>query len=218
MEKIILNGILVDSQTNFRKVILDINKNNLDIIKFNNDKFLVPSLELYFNLNCVKKMNFKKISQVLLMLGLKGKKLSDFPLSYSNSDKYKLLLATALINNSSCLLLVFPNLYLDDCNMNLILNVLKKLSKEYNKNIYIVSNQIDFLYRECDNLIIYKKNNILFNSNRNNLYEKKDLLLSNGYCLPPILNFIFETETMKKVKLSPTFDIKELMKDIYRNV
>ncbi len=218
MEKIILNGILVDSQTNFRKVILDINKNNLDIIKFNNDKFLVPSLELYFNLNCVKKVNFKKISQVLLMLGLKGKKLSDFPLSYSNSDKYKLLLATALINNSSCLLLVFPNLYLDDCNMNLILNVLKKLSKEYNKNIYIVSNQIDFLYRECDNLIIYKKNNILFNSNRNNLYEKKDLLLSNGYCLPPILNFIFETETMKKVKLSPTFDIKELMKDIYRNV
>lgn len=218
MEKIILNGILVDSQTNFRKVILDINKNNLDIIKFNNDKFLVPSLELYFNLNCVKKVNFKKISQVLLMLGLKGKKLSDFPLSYGNSDKYKLLLATALINNSSCLLLVFPNLYLDDCNMNLILNVLKKLSKEYNKNIYIVSNQIDFLYRECDNLIIYKKNNILFNSNRNNLYEKKDLLLSNGYCLPPILNFIFETETMKKVKLSPTFDIKELMKDIYRNV
>lgn len=218
MEKIILNGILVDSQTNFRKVILDINKNNLDIIKFNNDKFLVPSLELYFNLNCVKKVNFKKISQVLLMLGLKGKKLSDFPLSYSNSDKYKLLLATALINNSSCLLLVFPNLYLDDCNMNLILNVLKKLSKEYNKNIYIVSNQIDFLYKECDNLIIYKKNNILFNSNRNNLYEKKDLLLSNGYCLPPILNFIFETETMKKVKLSPTFDIKELMKDIYRNV
>lgn len=218
MGKIILNGILVDSQTNFRKVILDINKNNLDIIKFNNDKFLVPSLELYFNLNCVKKMNFKKISQVLLMLGLKGKKLSDFPLSYSNSDKYKLLLATALINNSSCLLLVFPNLYLDDCNMNLILNVLKKLSKEYNKNIYIVSNQIDFLYKECDNLIIYKKNNILFNSNRNNLYEKKDLLLSNGYCLPPILNFIFETETMKKVKLSPTFDIKELMKDIYRNV
>lgn len=218
MGKIILNGILVDSQTNFRKVILDINKNNLDIIKFNNDKFLVPSLELYFNLNCVKKVNFKKISQVLLMLGLKGKKLSDFPLSYSNSDKYKLLLATALINNSSCLLLVFPNLYLDDCNMNLILNVLKKLSKEYNKNIYIVSNQIDFLYRECDNLIIYKKNNILFNSNRNNLYEKKDLLLSNGYCLPPILNFIFETETMKKVKLSPTFDIKELMKDIYRNV
>lgn len=218
MEKIILNGILVDSQTNFRKVILDINKNNLDIIKFNNDKFLVPSLELYFNLYCVKKVNFKKISQVLLMLCLKGKKLSDFPLSYSNSDKYKLLLATALINNSSCLLLVFPNLYLDDCNMNLILNVLKKLSKEYNKNIYIVSNQIDFLYRECDNLIIYKKNNILFNSNRNNLYEKKDLLLSNGYCLPPILNFIFETETMKKVKLSPTFDIKELMKDIYRNV
>ena len=218
MGKIILNGILVDSQTNFRKVILDINKNNLDIIKFNNDKFLVPSLELYFNLNCVKKVNFKKISQVLLMLGLKGKKLSDFPLSYSNSDKYKLLLATALINNSSCLLLVFPNLYLDDCNMNLILNVLKKLSKEYNNNIYIVSNQIDFLYKECDNLIIYKKNNILFNSNRNNLYEKKDLLLSNGYCLPPILNFIFETETMKKVKLSPTFDIKELMKDIYRNV
>ena len=218
MEKIVLNGILVDKETNFRKIILDINKNSISVIKFNNDKFLVPSLELFFSLNCIRRITLKKINQVLLMLGLNEKKLSDFPFIYSNSDKYKLLIAIALLNNSSSLILNFPNLYLDDSNINIILKLLRKLVQEYKKNIYIVSNNIEFLYNECDNLVIYKKNDIIFNDKRNALYGKKELLLNNRYCLPPILNFIFEAKKINQVKLTPTFDIKELMKDIYRNV
>ena len=218
MEKIILNGIFIDEETDLKKVILDIKRNDLSIVKFNHDKFLVPSLKIFFNLNCKKKINLTKVSQALSLLELKGKKLLDFPSLYSNSEKYKLLIAIALINNLSSLMLILPDNYLDNYNINLILNILKKLSKEYNKNIYLVSNKIDFLYNECDNLIIYNRNKILYNDNRNNLYNKKELLLNNKCCLPSILNFIYEIEKKKKINLTPTFDIKELMKDIYRNV
>ena len=93
-----------------------------------------------------------------------------------------------------------------------------KFSKEYRKNIYIISNDFDLLYRECDYLIIYSKNNIIYNNNRNVLYKEKDNLLNNNYELPKILQFIYLVESKQKIKLDPTFDIKELMKDIYRNV
>ena len=74
------------------------------------------------------------------------------------------------------------------------------------------------MYRECDNIYIYAKNNIIFKGNRKKIYEERETILSNNFSLPKILNFISLVEEKKKIKLEPTFDIKELMKDIYRNV
>lgn len=218
MEKIILNGILVDKFTNFRKVLVDMNVNDMEIIKFDNNKFVTPSLKIFFQTNCVKNISDKKINQSLAMVGLNEKKINDDPFMFSDSDKYKLLIAMSLINNRSNYILVYPNLYLDDYNVNLILKILKKISREYGKNICIITNNIDLLYRECDNLIIYNKNKIIYNDKRNYLYNFKETLLNNNYPLPKILEFISLVEKKQNIKLEPTFDIKELMKDIYRNV
>lgn len=218
MEKIILNGILVDKFTNFRKVLVDMNINDMEIIKFDNNKFVTPSLKIFFQTNCVKNISDKKINQSLAMVGLNEKKINDDPFMFSDSDKYKLLIAMSLINNRSNYILVYPNLYLDDYNINLILKILKKISREYGKNICIITNNIDLLYRECDNLIIYNKNKIIYNDKRNYLYNFKETLLNNNYPLPKILEFIYLVEKKQNIKLEPTFDIKELMKDIYRNV
>lgn len=218
MEKIILNGIFVDKFTNFRKVLVDMNINDMEIIKFDNNKFITPSLKIFFQTNCVKNISDKKINQSLAMVGLNEKKINDDPFMFSDSDKYKLLIAMSLINNRSNYILVYPNLYLDDYNVNLILKILKKISREYGKNICIITNNIDLLYRECDNLIIYNKNKIIYNDKRNYLYNFKETLLNNNYPLPKILEFISLVEKKQNIKLEPTFDIKELMKDIYRNV
>ena len=218
MGKIILNGIFVDKFTNFRKVLVDMNINDMEIIKFDNNKFITPSLKIFFQTNCVKNISDKKINQSLAMVGLNEKKINDDPFMLSDSDKYKLLIAVSLINNRSNYILVYPNLYLDDYNINLILKILKKISREYRKNICIITNNIDLLYRECDNLIIYNKNKIIYNDKRNYLYNFKETLLNNNYPLPKILEFISLVEKKQNIKLEPTFDIKELMKDIYRNV
>lgn len=218
MEKVIINGVLVDKFTSFHKVLLDIKKTDLEIVKFDTNKFIVPTIDLFFQLNCKKRITLKKINQALTMVELKDINLSDDPLVLSNSEKYKLLLALALINNSKNYVIVYPDIYFDDYNMNMMLRILKKISREYKKSIYIISNDFDLLYRECDQLIIYSKNNIIYNNNRNILYKEKDNLLNNNYELPKILRFIYLVESKQKIKLEPTFDIKELMKDIYRNV
>lgn len=218
MEKVILNGVLVDKFTSFHKVLLDMQETDLQIVKFDTNKFIIPTIDLFFQLNCKKRVTLKKINQALTMVELKGIDLSDDPLALSNSNKYKLLLALALINNSKNYVIVYPDIYFDDYNMNIMLRILKKISREFKKNIYIISNDFDLLYRECDYLIIYSKNNIIYNKNRKELYKEKDKLLNNNYELPKILQFVYLVESKQKIKLEPTFDIKELMKDIYRNV
>lgn len=218
MEKVILNGVLVDKFTSFHKVLLDMQETDLQIVKFDTNKFIIPTIDLFFQLNCKKRVTLKKINQALTMVELKDIDLSDDPLALSNSNKYKLLLALALINNSKNYVIVYPDIYFDDYNMNIMLRILKKISREFKKNIYIISNDFDLLYRECDYLIIYSKNNIIYNKNRKDLYKEKDKLLNNNYELPKILQFVYLVESKQKIKLEPTFDIKELMKDIYRNV
>lgn len=218
MEKVILNGVLVDKFTSFHKVLLDMQETDLQIVKFDTNKFIIPTIDLFFQLNCKKRVTLKKINQALTMVELKDIDLSDDPLALSNSNKYKLLLALALINNSKNYVIVYPDIYFDDYNMNKMLRILKKISREFKKNIYIISNDFDLLYRECDYLIIYSKNNIIYNKNRKDLYKEKDKLLNNNYELPKILQFVYLVESKQKIKLEPTFDIKELMKDIYRNV
>lgn len=218
MEKVILNGVLVDKFTSFHKVLLDMQETDLQIVKFDTNKFIIPTIDLFFQLNCKKRVTLRKMNQALTMVELKGIDLSDDPLVLSNSEKYKLLLALALINNSKNYVIVYPDIYFDDYNMNIMLRILKKISREFKKNIYIISNDFDLLYRECDYLIIYSKNNIIYNKNRKELYKEKDKLLNNNYELPKILQFVYLVESKQKIKLEPTFDIKELMKDIYRNV
>lgn len=218
MEKVILNGVLVDKFTSFHKVLLDMQETDLQIVKFDTNKFIIPTIDLFFQLNCKKRVTLRKMNQALTMVELKDINLSDDPLVLSNSEKYKLLLALALINNSKNYVIVYPDIYFDDYNMNMMLRILKKISREYKKSIYIISNDFDLLYRECDYLIIYSKNNIIYNKNRKELYKEKDKLLNNNYELPKILQFVYLVESKQKIKLEPTFDIKELMKDIYRNV
>ena len=218
MEKIVLNGILVDKYTSFRKILLDINLSDVEIIKFNNSQFIIPSIQLFFKLNCKKNITQKKVFQAFSMLGLREIKLDDDPLILSDSEKYKLLVAISLINNLTNFIVVYPDLYLDDYNMDIVFKFFKRLSNDYNKNIYIITNDIDLLYRECDSLYIYKKNKIIFSDNRNKLYKNRDIILNNGFALPKILNFISLVEDKKGIILEPTFDIKELMKDVYRNV
>ena len=50
------------------------------------------------------------------------------------------------------------------------------------------------------------------------LFSKKDKVKNAGISIPQIVDFINTTNKKKNINLEMTFDIKELMKDIYRNV
>jgi len=211
-------GIYVDNHTSLEDILCKINDKRIEIVDYEKDEYLTLTIKDFILSNLKKDTTLKKVKQSLIMSGLTNKEINSDPMSLTDSEKYKLLVARSLINNPDTLVLCFPNIYLDDYNLKRLLQLLNKLIKDLNKKVYIISNDLDFIYKECENIIIYKSRNIIFSNNRKKLYENKEVLLKNNIDLPLILNFISLVEKNKNIKLRPTYDIKELMKDIYRNV
>ena len=81
-----------------------------------------------------------------------------------------------------------------------------------------MSNDIEFILRVTDNYIILKKGKIVDQGNNKQLLNKYDKIKSAHIDVPKILEFINTVKKKKDINLELTFDIKELMKDIYRNV
>ena len=92
------------------------------------------------------------------------------------------------------------------------------MDNNLHKRIIIVSNDVNLIFKECSNLLIYNDGKIILNVNNKDLFDNREILLNNGFVLPDILKFIEVALDKKNIKLVPTNDIKELMKDVYRNV
>ena len=92
------------------------------------------------------------------------------------------------------------------------------MKNNYNKTIIIFSSDIDFTLKGSDNYIILKNGKISSEGTNKELLINNDKLKKAGIEVPKILEFINSVKKNKNIELEQTFDIKELMKDIYRNV
>lgn len=212
-----LIGLMLLGENDFNQILYNYNIIKFDIVNFDMKKYYFLTIKEFIEYNVLKPINTKKMNQSLKLVGL-NKNLDDDPYELSDSDKYKLNIALSLLNNEQTIILKYPEVYLDNQNMNKLLKLLKKMQKELNKQIIIISKNIDFIYKECKNIVIYKNNEIIFSGDRNILYLNKNNLKKYDIMLPDILEFISIVEKNKKIKLNSTYDINELMKDIYRNV
>ena len=77
---------------------------------------------------------------------------------------------------------------------------------------------MEFALRLTDNYMILKKGKITSSGNKKELLNNIDKVKSSGIEVPKIVDFINTSNKKKGINLEMTFDIKELMKDIYRNV
>lgn len=212
-----LIGLMLLGENDFNQILYNYNIIKFDIVNFDMKKYYFLTIKVFIEYNVLKPINTKKMNQSLKLVGL-NKNLDDDPYELSDSDKYKLNIALSLLNNEQTIILKYPEVYLDNQNMNKLLKLLKKMQKELNKQIIIISKNIDFIYKECKNIVIYKNNEIIFSGDGNILYLNKNNLKKYDIILPDILEFISIVEKNKKIKLNSTYDINELMKDIYRNV
>ena len=172
---------------------------------------------------CLKNSNYKeetknrKISFALKMLDLNDNIINIDPNNISSGEKKLLSIAISLITNPKILILDEPELYLDDCHKRTLIKIIKKISKRYNKTIIILTSNVLFSYEVCDNFILLNNGKIIRSSNKKDLLNIDDELEISSLKIPEILNFI-NCATKKDINLSKTYDIKELMKDVYRNV
>lgn len=213
-----IEGILVKDFNDVKELFFNVKINNIAIINYEEELFLVPNLHMLLSELVYKKVSSDKIKKSFIMVGLKNIDLNMDPLFLSKSDRFKFLIACALLNNNETVAMIFPDFYLDDYNLKNIFKLFNKMDSNLHKRIIIVSNDVNLIFRECKNILLYNERKVILNVNNKDLFINRDILIKNGFALPDILKFIEIVLNKKEIKLVPTNDIKELMKDVYRNV
>ena len=140
------------------------------------------------------------------------------PFELSSGEKFLLSLATILALNPKLIIIDDPTLYLDNKKEEYLIKLLKRLKNNYHKTIIVLSSDVEFILKVADNYAILKKYKIISSGKKKELLLNIDKVKTAGLEVPKIITFINTVKKRKNIDLEPTFDIKELMKDIYRNV
>lgn len=177
--------------------------------------------EIEFSLKRYKYKLDKIDSQVinsLKMVGLNESFLSRNPFTLSGGEKEKLSLAIALSLNPKILILDEPTIYLDDKSISELINLLIKIKDKYNKTIIVISNDINFVNKIADNIVMLKKGKINLDITKDELINNIDKIKRSGMEVPKILEFINMAEKYGHKKFTYTDNIDKLVSEIEKNV
>lgn len=160
----------------------------------------------------------KKIEDSLRIASLSEKVLTRNIISLSSSEKMRLSLATALLNNPKIILFDEPFLYLDNKNEKKFARLIDQLNDKYNINIVIATNDSEMLYKYTKKVILLKDNTVFMEGDTKEVYGQVELLKDNNFEIPDIVLFTYLAKNRKNIKIDYHRDIRDLIKDIYKHV
>lgn len=157
-------------------------------------------------------------NEIITMLEIDGKILDRSVYSISESELYKVLIASIMLYNPDNLIfdeVLFP---LDYKAKNKLLKLLMKLKKFFNKTIIIVCPNIDDIYEFIDDIMIIDEGKILLYGNKYEIYnDNYDLINKKNIRIPTIVEFIKKMKD-KGINLDNVDNINELIKTVYREM
>lgn len=160
----------------------------------------------------------KHIEQALMMVGLDSSYLSRYPFSLSSGEARKVSLATILSCNPNVLLLDEPVIGMDRNDKKNLVSILSTIKARFQKTIVIASNDIDFLNKIADEIIVLKEGKVVLAGEKKDVFKEKDFFKNEDLPLPMITqfeNYVFEK---KKVRLGHRTEVNDLVKDILRSL
>lgn len=136
----------------------------------------------------------------------------------SNLEKLKVLLLAKLITNPDLLLLDDIVGFLDYNAKKWLINVIRALKNRYHKKIIITSNDVDYLYRLVENVLIVKDGKLVAYGDALEIFCDVPLLEKHGLKVPDLVYFSYLAINKKNVKLLYHKDVRDLIKDVYKHV
>ena len=133
----------------------------------------MENIKYFLSLNRVtyNETKVNKLIEVLDLVEHKDKKVSVL----SQGSRQKLSLIITLLTNPDIICLDEPTNGLDISSMNVLLNFLHKLAKEYNKTIIFTSHDLAFMKNINSRLILMDKGKIVLDKKSNDLFESKEI-------------------------------------------
>lgn len=172
----------------------------------------------------IKRYNYKldeiddRINGAMKMVGLPLSYLDRSPFSLSSGERESLALAIILAVNPKVIVLDDPSVFLDNYGCDKLIRLLKKISSRYGKMVILFSSDVDFLINVIDNYVLLKNGKVISSGSKRDMFDDINKFRNAQVSVPRIIKFISSANKKYGVNLEYTFDIKELMKDIYRNV
>lgn len=187
-----------------------------------------PPIEQMFYYNVKRHLSFiacgdknfnesqsKKIIDSLKMVGLTPDFLNRKIKTLSQSELYKVALASSLINNPKIIVFDNPFVNLDDNNKKKFIQLIRTIKNRYKKTIIIISNQSDDLHEISDYLFLVDNNKVILEGNKYVFYDQDDILKKQYISLPKIMKFEKMVYNKKGKKIGYRDNINDLIKDIY---
>lgn len=208
----------VEMTKNYKKLRNDVGL----VFQFPEEQFFCRTVrdELLFALkNYTHKYQLEeKAIQVLKMVGLDENYLNRNPFQLSYGEKRRIAIASVLMLNPKVLLLDEPTVGLDYSGKKTLMTLIKKLREDYHKTIVIVSHDIDMIYELADSITVLSEGDVIISDTKEEIYKHIGLLKEHRIPIPRMVDFIYTVKVKKGIKLQNHRDIRDLIKDVYRNV
>lgn len=230
-----LNALLIPSEGDIEIAGFSIKKgmklNNINdlrrkvglVFQFPEEQFFNPTVreEVSFALKYFKYKGdrvHKQVSEALSMVGLNDSYLEQNVFRLSAGEKRKVAIASMLVFNPKILVLDEPTVGLDYKSKKNIITLIKKLRERYHKTVIIVSHDVDMLNIIADDIIVMDKGKIIMNGPKNEVFNNSSVFEDHNLKLPNIVEFTGKVRKKTGIVLGRYTDIKDLIKDVYRNV
>lgn len=157
-------------------------------------------------------------NEIITMLEIDESILDRSVYSISESELYKVLIASIMLYNPDNLIFDEVLFSLDYKAKNKLLKLLMKLKKFFNKTIIIVCPNIDDIYEFIDDIMIIDEGKILLYGDKYKVYnDNYDLINEKNIRIPTIVDFIKKMRD-NGINLDNVDNINELIKTVYREM
>ena len=157
----------------------------------------------------------KRIKKVLEVFHLEDEFLDKEISNLSKGEKRLLSYLRVFIYNPKIILVDEPFKNLDYKYEKLVINYLRELKNKYNKTIIIASNNVNVIYENTDKTLIIG-DEVVFDDTKD-IFTNDDILKKYNLYVPNLVMFV-KLAAKKDKKIEYHNDIRDLMKDVYRNV
>jgi energy-coupling factor transport system ATP-binding protein len=157
-------------------------------------------------------------NEIITMLEIDKDLLDKSLYSISESELYKVMIASIMLCNPDNLVFDEVMFSLDYKSKTKLLKLLMKLKKFFNKTIIIICPNIDDIYEFIDDIMIIDEGKILLYGNKYEIYNNNyELLKEKNIRIPTIVEFINKMKE-EGIKLDNVDTINELIKTVYREM
>lgn len=165
-----------------------------------------------------KEITDEKILENLKLVGLSESFLDRNPLTLSNGEMRKLVIASTLILDTEVIIFDEPVIGLDASSVKNFVRLIKNLKNNYNKTIIVASKDVELIHKISDQVVILNDGKVLLEGDKYDVFKNIDILNENGIPVPKTIEFSTLVLNKKHVRIGYRDEINDLLKDIYRYV